>query len=241
MLEAIGDVAEFDGWAGLGGIVHALAAVRARCPHDSRRDAGATTTSYAFSGRPVMRMPEWPLWRMLRPISSAVICSRMRAFSSLPPSMARTPGIFAASVLTVVGCGGVVAADDHVAIDGSIAAQNVRGSIVERGHHGNTLGHEFGGLLRRRAFPDAESAGGASANAGSQGHRGVNHDAAGADCRLDLLEQGAVAFERDGKHEQIRGGAGGAIFFAGNFCVAADALPGFLPRPPARGLRPAIR
>ena len=46
-----------------------------------------------------MRMPEWPLCRMLRPISSAVICSRMRAFSSLPPSMARTPGIFAASAL----------------------------------------------------------------------------------------------------------------------------------------------
>src|SRR6185369_6781360 len=39
---------------------------------------------------------------ILRPISSAVICSRTRAFSSFPPSMARTPGIFAASVLTVM-------------------------------------------------------------------------------------------------------------------------------------------
>ena len=62
-------------------------------PHDSQRAPKRYAkqryeTSYAFSGKPVMRMPEWPLRRMLRPISSAVICSRMRAFSSLPPSMA---------------------------------------------------------------------------------------------------------------------------------------------------------
>src|SRR4029077_5783714 len=98
--EAIGDVTELDGWAVVRRVDH-----RSRCEGKmpSPQPAGRRRydTSYAFSGRPVMRMPEWPLRRMLRPISSAVICSRMRAFSSLPPSMARTPGIFAASVLTV--------------------------------------------------------------------------------------------------------------------------------------------
>ena len=85
---------------------------------------------------------------------------------------------------------------------------------MERRHHRNSLGHEFGGLLRRRTLPDAESAGGAAANAGRQRHGGVDHDAAGTDRRPDLLEQGGVAFERDGEHEQISGGAGGDVFFA---------------------------
>src|SRR5262249_5565246 len=56
--------------------------------------------SYDSRGNPVMRIPLCPLWRMLRPMSKAVICSTMRAFSSLPPSRARTPGILRASART---------------------------------------------------------------------------------------------------------------------------------------------
>ena len=73
--------------------------------------------------------------------------------------------------------------------------------------------HEFGGLLRSRAFPDSESAGGASADAGGQGHGGVNNDGARADCCFHLLEQGAVTLKRDGEDEQISGGAGSKVFF----------------------------
>ena len=43
---------------------------------------------------------------MLSPISRAVICSKMRAFSSFPPSMARTPGIFVASNRTALDASG---------------------------------------------------------------------------------------------------------------------------------------
>jgi len=47
----------------------------------------------ADSGNPVIRIPVCALFLMLRPMSSAVICSTMRAFSSLPPSTGRSPGI----------------------------------------------------------------------------------------------------------------------------------------------------
>ncbi len=87
---------------------------------------------YAASGNPVIRTPLCPLCRMLSPISSAVICSTMRTFSSLPPSIARMRGIFAARFAAVnradarnlrcevhgdLCCRSIVAAHDHVAID----------------------------------------------------------------------------------------------------------------------------
>ena len=78
-----------------------------------------------------MRIPEWPLCRMFSPISSAVICSRMRAFSSLPPSIARTPGIFAASSRTTSVGVGIVAADDHIAIDRAFGVQQFRPKILK--------------------------------------------------------------------------------------------------------------
>src|SRR5205823_14418865 len=46
--------------------------------------------SNAVVGNPVIRRPEWPLCLMFSPISTTVICSTMRAFSSFPPSKART-------------------------------------------------------------------------------------------------------------------------------------------------------
>ena len=121
--------------------------------------------SYAVAGRPVMRIPEWPLWRMLRPISSAVICSRMRAFSSLPPSMARTPGILRGQSTHDLAGVWIVAAYDHVALDGTVGVQQFRSHVLKSGHDRNSFGYQFGGLLRGGALPDAESAGGAASDA----------------------------------------------------------------------------
>ncbi len=89
------------------------------------------------------------------------------------------------------------------------------------------LGTSSAVSLRGGALPDAESAGGAAANAGRQRHGGVDHDAAGSNRGLDLLEQGGVAFKRDGEHEQIGGGAGGDVFFTRNFCIAANSCLDF--------------
>src|SRR2546426_11922759 len=90
VFEAIGDAAELNG-----GIRHGKS-VDELSPAGRRRYIW-----YAFGGRPVMRIPESPLWRMFRPTNSAVMCFRMRAFFHLAPSMARTPGIFAANERTI--------------------------------------------------------------------------------------------------------------------------------------------
>ena len=125
-----------------------------------------------------MRIPAWPLWRMFMPMSKAVICSTMRAFSSLPPSMradARNLGRQFAGELRGVG---IVAANDHVAVERSVGAEQFGGNVMEGGDHAHFFGHEFGRLLRGGALPHAESARGASANAGRQRHGGVDEDAA---------------------------------------------------------------
>ena len=62
--------------------------------------------------------------------------------------MARTPGIFAVSSAGELGGVGVVAADDHVAVESIISIKKFRGQVVECCHHAHSLGHEFGGLLR---------------------------------------------------------------------------------------------
>jgi hypothetical protein len=76
-------------------------------------------------------------------------------------------------------------------------------------------------------LPDAESASGASTNARRQGHGGVNHDTAGADCRLDLLEQSGVALKRDSKYEEVGASAGGIVFFTRNLCLLTDCCLNF--------------
>ena len=73
----------------------------------------------------------------------------------------------------------IITADDHVAVDRTVGVQNFGGSVVKRGHDRNSLGYEFGSLLRGRALPDAESAGGAATDARRQRHGSVDHDAAG--------------------------------------------------------------
>ena len=146
----------------------------------------------------------------------------MRAFSSLPPSMARTPGILAARVAHFLSGIGIVAADDHVAVDWRIRIQQFSGDVVKCGDHRDSFGNEFGGLLRGRTLPDAESASGASADAGGERDGGIDHDAAGANRGLELFEQSGLAFERDGENQQVGGGAGGGVFVARNFGVGAD-------------------
>ncbi len=144
-----------------------------------------------------MRIPEWPLCRMLSPISSAVICSTMRAFSSLPPSRARTPGIFAASARTAWLAAG---SSLHTMTSQSTAAlgvQNISRSIVKGSDHRNALGHKFGGLLGGGALPDAERAGGASADAGGKRDGSIDDDAPGANRGLDLLEQRGVRLRKE--------------------------------------------
>ncbi len=78
---------------------------------------------------------------------------------------------------------GIVAADDDVAVQRSVGAEQFGGNVVEGGDHAHSIGHEFGGLLGGGALPDAESARGASADADSQGHGGVNENAALGDRR----------------------------------------------------------
>ncbi len=149
-------------------------------------------------------------------MSRAVICSRMRAFSSLPPSMARTPGIFAARERASCSGVGIVAADDDVAVESFVSVQQFSRKVVKRRRHAHSLGHEFGGLLRGRALPDAERARGAAADSGGERDGGVDENAAGADRGLELLEQRGLALEGNSEDEKIGGGAGGGVFHAGD-------------------------
>src|SRR5258708_5732160 len=112
IVDAIGDVLEFDSRS-IVWIAHACGFKVYQAQRTTRRgkqqsafssqhsgsdnQPSVFSTEYADSGKPVMRIPLWPLWRIFRPINKAVMLSRIRAFSSLPPSMARTPGIFTAS------------------------------------------------------------------------------------------------------------------------------------------------
>ena len=154
--------------------------------------------------------------------------------------MARTPGIFAASSRLEAGIR-IIAADDHVAVDRTFGVQQFGSDVVKSGHDRDTFRNEFCSLLRSGALPDAECAGRATAHARGQGYRGVNDDAAGTNRRFELLQQRCVAFERDGQHQQVRGGACGGIFVAGNLSVRADLFVLSFPRRLGHALRLAIR
>ena len=52
----------------------------------------------------------------------------------------------------------IIAADNHIAVDGAIGIQQFGSNVVKCGHNRNAFRHKFGGLLRRGALPDAESA-----------------------------------------------------------------------------------
>src|ERR1039457_936008 len=72
-------------------------------------------------------------------------------------------------------CGiGIVAANDDVAVERGVGAEQVGGNVVEGGDHADFFGHEFGCLLGRGALPDAKSARGASADADCEGYGSVD-------------------------------------------------------------------
>ena len=197
----------------------AFAAVRARGPHDSRRDAGATKA-------PALQNFVCFFWQAGDANAGVALVANIEADQERG-DLFQDARIFQFAAINGAHAGnfcrqrsyrrrgvGVVAADNDVAVNGSIAIQDLGGRVMERGHYRHSRWHEFGSLLCRGTLPDAQSAGGPAAHAGGKRHSGVNHDAAFRDRRLDLLEQGAVAFKRDGEHQQIGGSASGAVFVA---------------------------
>ena len=60
---------------------------------------------------------------------------------------------------------GIIAADDHIALDRIIAVHDIGGAILKRCDHGYTFGDQFGALLSGRALPHTERPTGAAANA----------------------------------------------------------------------------
>jgi hypothetical protein len=156
------------------------------------------------------------------PMSRAVICSTMRAFCSGPPSIGTDAGNFCCELAGELRGVGIVAADDHVAVERSVAVEQFGGHIVEGRNQAHSFGHEFGGLLRGRALPDADGARGASAHAGRERNRGVDEDAAVGHCGFELLQQRSLTFEGHGQHQDVGGRAGGAVFHARNVGLRAN-------------------
>src|SRR5947209_7612755 len=94
--------------------------------------------SYASGGRPVMRRPEWPLLRILKPMSRAVICIRDLA-RKIPgvlkfPTIKRADARYLACKIADTPSGFlVIAADDHIAIHRALVMQDVRRDVVKGG------------------------------------------------------------------------------------------------------------
>ena len=130
-------------------------AVRARRPHDCQRDAGATYATLlrkrrrqagdADAGVALEANVEADQQR-----GDLLQDARIFQFAAVDGAH---PGDFRRESSHRLQGGRVIAADDHVAVDDRIAVQDVRGRVVERRHDRNSLGYEFRGLLRRRAFP----------------------------------------------------------------------------------------
>src|SRR6267378_4094033 len=87
-----------------------------------------------------------------------------------------------------LGCRGIIAAHDHIAVHVLVPVQNIRGYIVKGPDDRYSLRYEFGSLLRRRALPDAKGASSSSADARGQRNRGINQNAAGTNRSLQLLQ-----------------------------------------------------
>src|SRR5438105_5206345 len=117
----------------------------------------------------------------------------------------------------------IIAAHDHVAIDVFVivAVELFCRNVLERGRDRNALRNKLSRLLRSRALPHAYGAAGASAHAGSQRNRGINQNAARTNCRLQLLQQRRLTFERHSEHQQIAGSASCRIFHPGNLSICA--------------------
>src|ERR1700733_10744310 len=120
----------------------------------------------------------------------------------------------------------IIAAHDHVAVDivGEVAVEHICRDVLKCCHYGNALWNQLRRLLRRGALPHAEGAAGASADACSEWNRSIDQNAPRADRRLQLFEQCGLAFERNGEHKEIAGGAGRRIFHPGNLSMGTDAF-----------------
>ena len=187
-----------------------------------------------------MRMPEWPLWRIFRPISSAVICSTMRAFSSLPPSMARTPGIFAASVLTVFRRLGRRCRQSHRSQPTSSLFNTSAEVLWNAATTETPWGTSSAACCAAEPSHTPRVRVARPPTLAARGTVVSTHDASGTDCGLDLLQQG-LALKRDCEDEQIGCGAGGNVVFARNLSRCRQALLDFRGRVVCAAWRPAIR
>ena len=159
-----------------------------------------------------MRIPACPLWRMFIPMSSAVICSTMRAFSSFPPSIARTPGNFRCEFARELGRVWIITANNDVAVERLVAIQKLSRNIVKGSDYAHSLGYKFRGLLRRRTLPYAERTRGASSNRRRKRNGRIDKDAALLNCRFQFLEKCSLSFEGDRQHQDIGRGASRAVF-----------------------------
>src|SRR5712692_3172275 len=246
-VETRGDVAEFYGWAMVGGVVHvesfsspALLAMARERKMPSRQPAGRRRykkpelqnlvrgrrqTGDANSG--VALVPDV---QSDQERSDLLQDARAFQFAAIDGAHARNSCGQRSHGLTGAG---IIAADDYVAVHRAVRIQQFGGDILERGHDRYALGNQFHGLLRGGALPDTERASGSATDAGSQGHGSVNHNTAGANRRLDSFQQSSVAFKRNGEQHEVRGGACVNIFFAGNLSMSSN----FLSDPVSRILR----
>jgi hypothetical protein len=91
---------------GWGTVTYWNAFVAVNEPHGIGRGLPFRIEMSSAQVKPVILIPADCFFaRMLMAIRSAVICSTMRAFSSLPPSTGRTPGIFRANSNATVRAG----------------------------------------------------------------------------------------------------------------------------------------
>jgi len=77
-------------------------------------------------------MPPWPLWRMLSPISSAVICSRMRGILEFAAIDGAQPGNLGGQLADELRGSGIIAADDDITLDRTVAVQHLGRAVMKR-------------------------------------------------------------------------------------------------------------
>jgi hypothetical protein len=96
---------------------------------------------------------------------------------------------------------GIVAANNHIAVDWTIDIEQFGSCVVKGGYDGNALGHKLSSLLRCGALPDAQCAGRRDRQRLRLRNGRINDDAAGTNRGLELLQQRGVTFEWNCEHE----------------------------------------
>src|ERR1035438_10139145 len=119
---------------------------------------------------------------------------------------------------------GVVTAHHDVAVEWRVGADQVGGNVMEGSDYAYFIGDDLGGLLGGGALPDAKGARGATSDVDCQGHGGVNENAACGYRGFEFLEKRGLTFEGNGEHQDVRGGAGSAVFHARYFGLLSNSL-----------------